>query len=166
MIAPSVSIFIQGDTMQGTVKYFDLTRGFGIIRASDGNESIIHFTDIQDEVKALATGEEVTFTQVEQSEDKTKAVMLTRQLQGILGKVLSYDFDKGMGKIKSDTDDAIYSVHYKEIACKPGEFITLEPEDYVEFLPAPDIGGLKKATRVIKLDHRKRLERFAKLDFF
>ncbi len=46
----------------GTVKWFNDTKGFGFITAEDGQDAFVHHKDIQGEgFKSLAEGEQVTF---------------------------------------------------------------------------------------------------------
>ncbi|GBD98737.1 cold shock protein 1 [bacterium BMS3Abin07] len=46
----------------GTVKWFNETKGFGFITGEDGNDVFVHFSSIQgDGFKTLAEGDSVTF---------------------------------------------------------------------------------------------------------
>ena len=48
--------------MKGTVKWYDPTKGFGIIQTEEGNELFVHYTSIEDEeFGILEEGEEVSF---------------------------------------------------------------------------------------------------------
>jgi CspA family cold shock protein len=49
--------------MQGTVKWFNETRGFGFISPADGSQDVfVHFSSIQkDGFKTLAEGQAVVF---------------------------------------------------------------------------------------------------------
>ena len=47
---------------QGTVKWFNDSKGFGFITSEDGNEAFVHHTSIQgDGFKSLAEGDAVSF---------------------------------------------------------------------------------------------------------
>ncbi|AYG01520.1 MULTISPECIES: cold-shock protein [Lactococcus] len=47
---------------QGTVKWFNATKGFGFITAEDGKDVFAHFSAIQgDGFKTLDEGQKVTF---------------------------------------------------------------------------------------------------------
>ncbi len=46
----------------GTVKWFNESKGFGFIEHEDGTDVFVHFSAIQDEgFKSLAEGQKVTF---------------------------------------------------------------------------------------------------------
>ena len=46
----------------GTVKWFDDSKGFGLIRAESGNDVFVHFSEIRcDGFRTLHQGEEVEF---------------------------------------------------------------------------------------------------------
>ena len=47
---------------QGTVKWFNATKGFGFITTEEGNDDFAHFSAIQtDGFKTLDEGQKVTF---------------------------------------------------------------------------------------------------------
>ena len=49
-------------SMQGKVKWFNESKGFGFIEAEDGRDVFVHFSSIQgDGFKTLTEGEEVEF---------------------------------------------------------------------------------------------------------
>jgi CspA family cold shock protein len=51
-----------GNTMNGTVKWFNAEKGFGFITSEEGNDVFVHFSQInKDGYKTLEEGEEVTF---------------------------------------------------------------------------------------------------------
>ncbi len=48
--------------LEGKVKWFNESKGFGFIEQAEGNDVFVHYTAIQNEgFKTLAEGEEVTF---------------------------------------------------------------------------------------------------------
>jgi len=52
--------------MKGTVKWYDPTKGFGIIQTEEGNELFVHYSSIPDEEFAiLEEGEDVSFNVAE-----------------------------------------------------------------------------------------------------
>ena len=51
------------DRKQGTVKWFNSTKGFGFITQEDGDDVFVHFQAIQgDGYKTLEEGQKVEFT--------------------------------------------------------------------------------------------------------
>jgi CspA family cold shock protein len=63
---------------QGTVKWFNGSRGFGFITSDDGGDVFVHFRDIQGEgFKTLEEGERVEF-EVAQGEKGPQAKMVTK----------------------------------------------------------------------------------------
>ncbi|KAL5706476.1 Cold shock protein 2 [Ranunculus cassubicifolius] len=66
----------QSDRLSGTVKWFNITKGFGFITPSDGSDDLfVHQSSIRSEgYRSLAEGESVEF-QIEHGDDgRTKAV--------------------------------------------------------------------------------------------
>lgn len=62
----------------GTVKWFNETKGFGFITTEDGTDVFAHFSAIQgDGFKTLAEGESVTFD-VEEGDKGPRAVNITK----------------------------------------------------------------------------------------
>ena len=58
----------------GTVKWFDETKGYGFITSEDGGDIFVHHSSIQgDGFKSLIEGDSVSF-EVEQGEKGPKAV--------------------------------------------------------------------------------------------
>ena len=50
------------ETVSGTVKWFNTSKGFGFIMTEDGREVFVHYSDIiSDGFKNLAEGEAVNF---------------------------------------------------------------------------------------------------------
>ena len=59
---------------QGTVKWFNDTKGFGFITGEDGNDVFVHYSSIQgDGFKSLAEGQAVSYD-VENGPKGPKAV--------------------------------------------------------------------------------------------
>ena len=62
----------------GTVKWFNETKGFGFITSEDGTDVFAHFSAIQgDGFKTLAEGEAVTF-EVENGDKGPRAINITK----------------------------------------------------------------------------------------
>jgi CspA family cold shock protein len=58
----------------GTVKWFDETKGYGFLTSEDGGDIFVHYSSIQgDGFKSLVEGDSVSF-EVEQGEKGPKAV--------------------------------------------------------------------------------------------
>lgn len=53
--------------IKGTVKWFNVTKGFGFLTTEDGRDVFVHFSAIEgdDEFKKLDEGQEVEFEVVE-----------------------------------------------------------------------------------------------------
>lgn len=50
------------EKLQGTVKWFNTTKGFGFISAPDGRDVFVHYSDIQnDGFRNLSEGQSVEF---------------------------------------------------------------------------------------------------------
>ena len=65
--------------MNGTVKWFNDSKGFGFITAEDGKDVFVHHTSIQAQgFKSLAEGDKVSFD-VEKGDKGPKAVNVVKQ---------------------------------------------------------------------------------------
>jgi CspA family cold shock protein len=63
---------------QGTVKWFNDSKGYGFISRADGDDVFVHFSSIAgDGFKSLQEGDAVTF-EVEDSERGPQAVSVTK----------------------------------------------------------------------------------------
>ncbi|MBI5640838.1 MAG: cold-shock protein [Nitrospirae bacterium] len=63
---------------QGTVKWFNDSKGFGFITAEDGSEVFVHHTSIQGNgFKSLAEGDKVSFD-IEKGQKGPKAVNVVK----------------------------------------------------------------------------------------
>ena len=63
---------------QGTVKWFNDSKGFGFITSEDGSDVFVHHTSIQGNgFKSLAEGEKVTFD-IEKGPKGPKAVNVVK----------------------------------------------------------------------------------------
>ncbi|MBF0329750.1 MAG: cold-shock protein [Nitrospirae bacterium] len=64
---------------QGTVKWFNDSKGFGFITSEDGSDVFVHHTSIQGSgFKSLAEGDKVTFD-VEKGPKGPKAINVVKQ---------------------------------------------------------------------------------------
>ncbi|MGE5893130.1 MAG: cold-shock protein [bacterium] len=63
---------------QGTVKWFNESKGFGFITSEDGSDLFVHFSSIQgDGYKTLAEGQSVSF-EVEKGPKGPRAINVTK----------------------------------------------------------------------------------------
>jgi CspA family cold shock protein len=69
----------EGNEMaQGTVKWFNDSKGFGFITSEDGSEAFVHHTSIQGSgFKSLAEGDRVSFD-IEQGPKGPKAINVVK----------------------------------------------------------------------------------------
>ena len=64
---------------EGTVKWFNESKGFGFITSKDGQDYFVHFSSIKDDgFKTLSEGDNVVFD-VESSPKGPKAVNVVKQ---------------------------------------------------------------------------------------
>lgn len=69
--------------MNGTVKWFDVRKGFGFIRDEDGMDYFVHFSEIRgDGVKRLRDGQSVTFESGEDDQGRLVA-RLVEVVEGV-----------------------------------------------------------------------------------
>lgn len=63
---------------EGTVKWFNESKGFGFISREEGGDVFVHFSSIQgDGFKTLAEGDKVSF-EIEDGDKGPKAVNVTK----------------------------------------------------------------------------------------
>ena len=63
---------------QGTVKWFNATKGFGFITTEEGNDVFVHFSAIQtDGFKTLDEGQKVSFD-IEEGPRGPQAINVTK----------------------------------------------------------------------------------------
>ena len=64
--------------LKGTVKWFDVRKGFGFIMDEDGMDYFVHFSEIQsDGFKRLRSGEPVVFEAGEDAKGRSVAKAVT-----------------------------------------------------------------------------------------
>lgn len=64
--------------MKGTIKMFNKEKGFGFIRAEDGNDVFFHYSSlVMDGFKTVEQGEEVSF-ELEQSDRGLRAANIKK----------------------------------------------------------------------------------------
>lgn len=65
---------------QGTVKWFNDTKGFGFITSEEGNDVFVHYSAIQNDggFRTLAEGDSVSF-ETEEGPKGLKAVNVTKK---------------------------------------------------------------------------------------
>lgn len=69
--------------MNGTVKWFDVRKGFGFISAEDGMDYFVHFSEIRgDGFKRLRDGQSVTFESGEDDQGRLVA-RLVEVVEGV-----------------------------------------------------------------------------------
>ena len=71
------------DLMNGTVKWFDVRKGYGFISDEDGEDCFVHFSNINMEgFKRLKAGQTVSFVQDEDEQGRTVAKEVTIIAEG------------------------------------------------------------------------------------
>ncbi len=69
--------------MKGTVKWFDVRKGYGFISDEDGVDCFVHFSSINMEgFKRLKAGQTVSFVQDEDEQGRTVAKEVTIIVEG------------------------------------------------------------------------------------
>ena len=71
------------DLTKGTVKWFDVRKGYGFISDEDGVDCFVHFSNINMEgFKRLKAGQTVSFVQDEDGQGRTVAKEVTIITEG------------------------------------------------------------------------------------
>lgn len=71
------------DLMKGTVKWFDVRKGYGFISDEDGVDCFVHFSNINMEgFKRLKAGQTVSFVQDEDEQGRAVAKEVTIIVEG------------------------------------------------------------------------------------
>lgn len=71
------------DLMKGTVKWFDVRKGYGFISDEDGVDCFVHFSSINMEgFKRLKAGQTVSLVQDEDEQGRTVAKEVTIIVEG------------------------------------------------------------------------------------
>lgn len=152
---------------RGRVKFFDMKKGFGFIVPFEGiQEHFVHRDNVvpisKTGIAGLFASEEVEY-ELGAKEDGRPAAFEVRPIASRLGgTVLDFDDDRGQGEIASDSDQRALDVHHSEILGPSTGRKYLAPGNPVEFEIAHD-RGREIAVRVLLLDQRNPLERFARL---
>ena len=70
-------------TKKGTVKWFDVKKGFGYIQQEDGSEIFVHYSNISGSIlKVLEDGESVEFEVIEGNKGlQAQNVVKTQEVQ-------------------------------------------------------------------------------------
>lgn len=73
----------KSNLMKGTVKWFDVRKGYGFISDEDGVDCFVHFSNINMEgFKRLKAGQTVSFVQDEDGDGRTVAKEVTIITEG------------------------------------------------------------------------------------
>jgi CspA family cold shock protein len=62
---------------EGKVKWFNAVKGYGFIEREGGDDLFVHISEIQGEVKDLAEGQAVSFTEATGQKGKAEATQVT-----------------------------------------------------------------------------------------
>ena len=61
---------------EGKVKWFNVDKGYGFIERESGDDLFVHISEIQGEVKDLAEGQAVSFTEAVGQKGKAEATQV------------------------------------------------------------------------------------------
>jgi cold shock protein len=62
---------------EGKVKWFNADKGYGFIEREGGDDLFVHISEIQGDVKNLAEGQAVSFTEATGQKGKAEATQVT-----------------------------------------------------------------------------------------
>ena len=62
---------------EGKVKWFNADKGYGFIEREGGDDLFVHISEIQGDVKNLAEGQAVSFTEAVGQKGKAEATQVT-----------------------------------------------------------------------------------------
>lgn len=62
---------------EGKVKWFNADKGYGFIERESGDDLFVHISEIQGDVKNLAEGQAVSFTEAVGQKGKAEATQVT-----------------------------------------------------------------------------------------
>ncbi len=69
----------EDEEMKGTVKWFNVKKGYGFITTEEGEDIFVHYSEIKQEgFKKLSDGDAVEFEITEDGAGKKKAVSVTQ----------------------------------------------------------------------------------------
>ena len=85
LFKPTVTLMLESiierrvvSMVNGTVKWFNETKGYGFITSEDGSDVFVHYSSIQDDgFKSLAEGDSVSFD-IEQGPKGPKAINVVK----------------------------------------------------------------------------------------
>lgn len=149
--------------MKGKVKFFNCNKGFGQICSTELEELVfVDRSQIQNETQTLLDGEDVEFelqkTERGYQAQKVRQLVLEERFEGIV-----ISFDKGFGFIQDEQHGKIFVNHTDIISQR--KIKRLEAGERVQYSHERNEKGLC-AKRVLRLDTRRPLEKFAVLGDF
>lgn len=150
----------------GTVRFFNTTKGTGFIDPEKGGEPIpVFFANIEsDGARLLAQGDRVQY-ELGVHKGKPTAVAVRRETPRYTGTA-DFEFDLGYGFIKQDLGGSNLFFHHSDLLASGGKVATIEDDERVEYEIVDGRDGKKKAARVLQLDPRPPLQKFADLGDF
>ena len=152
----------EGPRLSGEIISFDMVKSFGWIRVQGCDKDIFfHINDFEDkESDLLYEGDTVEFNR-EESAKGYKAVKLKRiRTKYIIGRVKSWNENRGFGTIHSDVTGKEYFAHFNDI--RGVGFRKLVVGEKVSFTEEVR-KGKSQAGNVVRWDPREPLEKFANM---
>jgi len=158
-MAPTVAI--ANPKILGTVKSYSIDARKGLVRRENGVEHRVHQANIIGPgLKILASGERIEFEAGPGGHD-AEAKRIKRLDGRIYGSVVQFDPDLGWGRVVPDGESRRLFLHWKDVLVGArGGVVSPEEGERVEFEAIATPKG-DKAIRVIRLDPRSPLSRFA-----